>query len=70
MDLISNTTGNWTIYRIVHGDSSTGNIIRIPKLGGFRSRDAYFRNYKTVKKTLDSLHLKQLNALTIMAMLQ
>lgn len=56
MELISNSTGNWEIYRIIDKGTSEAYIVRFPIMNfGINS---YLNNYRTVKNTgLPTLNL-------------
>lgn len=50
MELISNNTGNWEIYRMINSETSEAFIVRLPKmnLGGTRTK-SYINNYQIIK---------------------
>lgn len=50
MELISNSTGNWKIYRIIGNETSEAFIIRLPKMNLSETRTkSYIRNYRIIK---------------------
>lgn len=50
MELISNNTGNWEIYRIISNETSDAFIVRLPKmnLSGTKT-NSYIGNYQIIK---------------------
>lgn len=50
MELISNNTGNWEIYRIINNETSGAFIVRLPKMNfGGTKINSYINNYQIIK---------------------
>lgn len=50
MELISNNTGNWEIYRIIGNETAEAFIIRLPKMNFSGTRiKSYISNYRIIK---------------------